>query len=80
VARHTLTGAVHDEHAERTTARPIPGDKPELHLLRGDTLIFEDILALFRALTGREPIEQEIAEARKVWDEVAEDQQTREVD
>jgi hypothetical protein len=56
-------------------------DKPELHLLRGgDDLTFADILALFGALTGREPTEDEVVEARKVWDEVIEDEQTREGD
>jgi hypothetical protein len=42
--------------------------KPTLHLLPGASLTFEQALDLLRELTGREPTEAELAQARAVWE------------
>lgn len=44
---------------------PDPSPKPTLALEKPATL--EEILALFRHLTGREPTTQEQEEARREW-------------
>lgn len=42
--------------------------KPELHLA-GPRPSFDDMMKLYKKLTGREPTAQEMQEARKVWGE-----------
>jgi hypothetical protein len=43
--------------------------KPQLFLLPGDSLTFEQVMVLFTSLTGREPTEAELDEARRSWGE-----------
>jgi hypothetical protein len=43
-------------------------EKPELHLL-GEPFSPEAVLDLFRALTGREPTEQDVERVRKILEE-----------
>ena len=43
-------------------------EKPSFSLLRGDAGL-DEIFALFRHLTGREPSMEEIEEARGIWSE-----------
>ena len=44
-------------------------EQPALHLLdAGDEMTFEDIVALFRALTGRDPTPQELEDLKKEMD------------
>jgi hypothetical protein len=43
-------------------------NKPELHLLHPDEITFENLLEMFRDLTGREPTPEEVEEARAEWD------------
>jgi hypothetical protein len=42
-------------------------DKPELVLIEGKDITFEDITGMFRRLTGREPTPEEVEEARQRW-------------
>ncbi len=42
--------------------------QPELHVLNSRTMTFEQMMDLFRRLTGREPTAQEIEEARRDWE------------
>ena len=43
-------------------------DKPTLHLLHSNEITFENIMEMFRKLTGREPTAEEVEEARLEWD------------
>jgi hypothetical protein len=43
--------------------------KPKLILLPGDAT-FEELTDMFRELTGREPTEEDLKEAREVWHEL----------
>lgn len=42
--------------------------KPMLVLLNGQKLRFEDIVKLTKKITGRQPTDEELADARKEWD------------
>jgi hypothetical protein len=44
-------------------------NQPELHVLNPRTATLEDVLNLFRKLTGREPTPEEVEEARAEWDQ-----------
>lgn len=46
----------------------IKNDKPALHLTDAKAVSFEQMMNLFRKLTGREPTAEEIEEARREWD------------
>ena len=41
---------------------------PELHVLNPRTMTFEDMMAMFRRLTGREPTAEEVEEAKREWE------------
>ena len=43
-------------------------DKPELHLLRPNEITFENVMEMFRRLTGRDPTPEEVEEARREWE------------
>jgi len=43
--------------------------KVQLHLLKGDEITAESILALLTAITGREPTPEEVAEVRRAMEE-----------
>jgi hypothetical protein len=43
-------------------------DKPTLHLLHPQEITFENIMEMFRKLTGREPTPEEVEEARAEWE------------
>lgn len=45
--------------------------KPSFFLLRGDAGL-DEIFALFRHLTGREPSKEDIEGSRKIWSEIEE--------
>jgi hypothetical protein len=42
--------------------------KPQLHLLHPDHITFENLMEMFRRLTGPEPTPEEVEEARREWD------------
>jgi hypothetical protein len=44
------------------------GAGPKPILLRGSTLTFEKLMRLYKALTGREPTDEDIKTARATWD------------
>jgi hypothetical protein len=41
---------------------------PKPILLRGSTLTFEKLMRLYKALTGREPTDEDLNTARATWD------------
>ena len=43
-------------------------EKPRLHLSDAKQMSVEDVIDLFRKLTGCEPTAEEIEEARQEWD------------
>jgi len=43
-------------------------DKPTLHLLHPDEVTLDNIIQMFRKLTGREPTPEEVEEARAEWE------------
>jgi hypothetical protein len=47
---------------------PKADGKPRLHMSNTKGATFEDMIDLFRKLTGREPTAEEIEEARREWD------------
>jgi hypothetical protein len=44
--------------------------KPELFLLRGNPITLEQLTALFRELTGREPTPEDMARAKALLDQL----------
>lgn len=44
------------------------GEKPELHLADAKQMTLDDVLNLFRRVTGREPTPEEIEDARREWE------------
>jgi hypothetical protein len=45
--------------------------KPELFLLRGSTITVDQIMNLFRRLTGREPTPEDMTKAKAKLDQLA---------
>ena len=43
--------------------------QPHLVLLPAERITLGNVFKMFTAMTGREPTEEEVAEARKLWDE-----------
>jgi hypothetical protein len=43
--------------------------QPELHLTNAKQLTFEQMIDLVRRLTGREPMPEEVEEARREWEQ-----------
>ena len=64
-AKATSGGVAKKESADMPSANKEQAQKPELHLLPGqDAGDLNNILDLFRSLTGREPTPEDIAEAK----------------
>ena len=45
-----------------------PKEQPRYHVANPRTMTFEDVMEMFRQLTGREPATEEIDEARREWE------------
>ena len=45
-----------------------PKEKPRYYVANPRTLTFDDVMEMFRQLTGREPTPEEIEEARQAWE------------
>jgi hypothetical protein len=42
---------------------------PELHILNPRTATFENVMEMFRRLTGREPTAEAVEEAEREWEQ-----------
>jgi hypothetical protein len=51
-------------------------DKPNLVLMEGREITFDKVMAMFSKLVGRDPTEEETAEARRFWEEEANKSET----